>query len=108
MDWIVFATGGAQGPSQMPLLFIILATFAIFYFILIRPQQKKQKEMQKMVEAIKKGDRVMTNGGIFGTVHGVKDNIIVLRIADEVKIEVLKSAVATVVNQENQPQAAGK
>jgi len=108
MESIVFAANGG-GPSQMPLLFVILATFGIFYFILIRPQQKKQKELQKMVEALKKGDRVMTNGGIFGTVAGVKDNIVVLRIADEVKIEVLKSAVATVLNKDAQAGApAGK
>ena len=53
-----------------------------------------------MVEAIKKGDRVVTNGGMFGTVAGLKDNIVILKIADEVKIEVLKTAVASVVNKE--------
>lgn len=99
MNWTVFATGGggAPGVSQFPLLFVILATFAIFYFILIRPQQKKQKELQKMIAALKKGDRVMTTGGIFGTVAGFKDSILVLKIAEDVKIEVLKSAVASVV-----------
>ena len=104
MESIVFASGGGGSPSQMPLLFVILATFGIFYFILIRPQQKKQKALQKMVETLKKGDRVMTNGGIFGTVAGVKDNIVVLRIADEVKIEVLKTAVATVIDKDAQAQ----
>jgi preprotein translocase subunit YajC len=97
MDWILFATGGARGPSQMPLLFVILATFVIFYFILIRPQQKKQKELQKMIEALKKGDRVMTTGGIFGTVVGLKDNILVLKIDENTKVEMVKSAVASVV-----------
>lgn len=99
MDWIVFATGGAKSPgvSQFPLLFVIIATFAIFYFILIRPQQKKQKELQKTIEALKKGDRVMTNGGIFGTVAGFKDNVLLLKISEDVKIEVLKTAVASVV-----------
>ena len=58
MDWIVFATGGASAPSQMPLMFVILATFGIFYFILIRPQQKKQKAMKKMVEGGKTGVEV--------------------------------------------------
>ena len=97
MDWILFATGGARGPSQMPLLFVILATFVIFYFILIRPQQRKQKELQKMIEALKKGDRVMTTGGIFGTVVGLKDNILVLKIDENTKIEMVKSSVASVV-----------
>lgn len=100
MDWIVLATAGgtgAPGVSQFPLLFVILATFAIFYFILIRPQQRKQKELQKTIEALKKGDRVMTNGGIFGTVSGFKENILILKIAENVKIEVLKNAIASVV-----------
>jgi preprotein translocase subunit YajC len=101
MDWIVFGTGGGGGGGGgFGFIFVIIATFAIFYFILIRPQQKKQKNLQKMVEALKKGDRVMTNGGIFGTVAGLKDNIIILKIADDVKIEVLKTAVASVVNKE--------
>jgi preprotein translocase subunit YajC len=97
MNSIVFAAGGSGGPSQLPLLFVILATFAIFYFILIRPQQKKQKAVQKMIEALKKGDRVMTNGGIFGTVAGFKDNIVILKIDENTKIEVIKNAVASVV-----------
>ncbi len=100
MNWHAFAAGGAGTPgvSQLPFVFVIIATFAIFYFILIRPQQKKQKELHKMIEALKKGDRVMTNGGIFGTVAGLKDNIVILKVAEEVKIEVLKSAVASVVS----------
>ena len=104
MNSIFFANGGqaAPGVSQFPLLFVILATFAIFYFILIRPQQRKQKQLQKMIEALKKGDRVMTNGGIFGTVAGLKDNIVVLKIADDVKIEVLKTAVASVLDKQSE------
>ena len=99
MNTILFAAGGSGGgPSQLPLLFVILATFAIFYFILIRPQQRKQKEVQKMIEALKKGDRVMTTGGIFGTVVGLKDNIVVLKIDENTKIEIIKNAVASVVS----------
>ena len=98
MNSILFAAGGTGGgPSQLPLLFVILATFGIFYFILIRPQQRKQKELKKMIETLKKGDRVMTSGGIFGTVVGMKDNIVVLRIDENTKIEIIKSAVSTVV-----------
>ncbi len=94
---ILFAAEGARGPSQLPLVFVIIATFAIFYFILIRPQQKKQKELQKMIEGLKKGDRVMTSGGMFGTVVGFKDNILVLKIDENTKIEMVKSAVASVI-----------
>ena len=103
MSWITFAAGGGgQGVSQLPMLFIILATFAIFYFILIRPQQRKQKELQKTIAGLKKGDRIMTSGGIFGTVIGFKDNVLVLRVAKETEIEVLKSAVASVVTKKEE------
>ena len=99
MNWIVFATGGGGSPGGggFGFMFVIIATFDIFYFILIRPQQKKQKALQKTVEALKKGDRVMTSGGIFGTVSGFKDNVVILKIADDVKIELLKTAVTSVV-----------
>ena len=99
MSWLILATGGAapQGGPQFGFMFVILATFAIFYFILIRPQQRKQKQLQKTIEGLKKGDRVMTTGGIFGTISGIKDNIMVLKIADDVKVEVLKTAVASVI-----------
>jgi len=98
MNLILFAARGPAGPSQLPLLFVILATFAIFYFILIRPQQKKQKELQKMIEGLKKGDRVITTGGIFGKVVGTKENnILVVEIAENTKIEIIKSAVASVI-----------
>lgn len=100
MNWLTLATGGAtpRGGIGFEPLLLIFATFAIFYFILIRPQQKKQKQLQRTIEALRKGDRVMTTGGIFGTIAGIKDNILVLKIADDVKIEVLKSAVATLVS----------
>jgi preprotein translocase subunit YajC len=102
MNAIVLAQSGtgSYGVSQLPLLFVIVATFAIFYFILIRPQQKKQKDLQKMIDALRKGDRVMTTGGIFGSVVGMKENIIVLKIAEDVKIEILKNAVASVISKE--------
>lgn len=105
MNWIVLAQqGGARPPGMFDptLMLVIFGTFAIFYFVLIRPQQKKQKELQKTISGLGKGDRVMTNGGIFGTVVGIKDNILVLKIAENVKIEVLKTAVASVVGKEEQ------
>ncbi|OQX84481.1 MAG: preprotein translocase subunit YajC [Candidatus Latescibacteria bacterium 4484_7] len=78
------------------LIFIVLI-FAIFYFLMLRPQQKKQKEHLEMISSLRKGDKVVTNGGIYGTVSDVKDHMVVLKIADDVKIEVVKNAVAAVV-----------
>jgi preprotein translocase subunit YajC len=92
--------GGGQGQSggagAYSGLLMILVIFAIFYFLLVRPQMKKQKEHQAMVNSIKKGDKVVTTGGIHGTVVGLKDDIAIIKIAEEVKIEVSKSCVAVI------------
>ncbi len=77
----------------------ILLIFVIMYFLLIRPQQTQQKKMQAMLKALKKGDRVVTSGGILGTVVGVDDARVVLRVTDDVKLEFLKSAVVSVVTE---------
>lgn len=90
---------GAAGGSQQFLstLFVLGSFVLIFYFLLLRPQQKRQKEMQKMLAALKRGDRVMTTGGLYGTVWDVKDDLVVMKLAEEVKVEVAKSAVQAVV-----------
>ena len=90
-----YAAQSGTGPSGLSAFMPIIILFVIFYFILIRPQQKKQKELQRMIEALRKGDKVLTNGGIFGTVVGFKDNVLVLKIADEVKVEILKTAISS-------------
>lgn len=88
------AGAGAPNPivSLMPLIFM----FAIFYFLLIRPQQKKQKEHARMMSELKKNDDIVTTGGIHGTIVNVKDKTFTLRVDDNVKIEITKSAVASV------------
>jgi preprotein translocase subunit YajC len=75
----------------------------MFYFLLIRPQQKQQKQRAQLINSIKQNDRVVTLGGIYGTIKSVGDQSLVLEIADNVEIEVLKSAVAYTVN-ENQAE----
>jgi len=92
----------AAAPSQtdqMLHMFAILAiTIGIFYFMIIRPQQKKQKETDAMLQAISKGDRVLTSGGVFGTVVGKKsDEVYVLRVADDVKMEFSKQSIVRVL-----------
>ncbi|MGD8395025.1 MAG: preprotein translocase subunit YajC [Candidatus Eiseniibacteriota bacterium] len=96
---VAWAQGGGEAASQpstliqvvMPFVFI----FVIFYFLLIRPQVKKQKALSAMIANLKKGDRVVTNGGICGVVVGTKEDAIVLKVAENTKIEVVKSAVAS-------------
>lgn len=90
-------TGGQQGNPILQLVPLLLI-FVVFYFLLIRPQQKKQKDHQKMVESINRGDRVVTSSGIHGTIAGVKDSTFVITIADGVKIEIEKSHVVTRLN----------
>lgn len=75
----------------MPLILM----FVIFYFLLIRPQQKKEKDRQRMIRELKKGDRVVTNGGIIGTVVGVRDDVLVLKVGEgETKLEFVKNSVS--------------
>ena len=82
----------AQGITSM--LIPMAGIFIVFYFLLIRPQRKQQKKHQDMLAALKPGDKVITQGGIYGTVVGVDDQKVQLRVADQVKIEVAKHAVA--------------
>jgi preprotein translocase subunit YajC len=87
-----------SGPIAMLVQFgPILIIFAIMYLLLIRPQQQRQKQTDLMLKALKKGDRVVTSGGIMGTVIGVDDAKVVVRIADEVKVEFTKSAIVQVL-----------
>lgn len=77
----------------MSLLPPMIMMFLIFYFILIRPQQKKQQEQQKMVDSLKEGDNVITLSGIHGTIKKVKDDIVMLQIADNVRIKINRSSI---------------
>jgi len=79
--------------SIIPFAAIIL----IFYFLIIRPQNKKRKETEKMLSALKKGDRIVTIGGIHGTVQNVKDTTVIIKVDENVKMEFLRSAVSTVI-----------
>jgi preprotein translocase subunit YajC len=93
------AQDGASAPqgSAAFLQFLpFIAIIAIFYFLIIRPQNKKQKETQRMLEALKKGDRVITIGGIHGVIQSVKDHSIVLKVDDNVRLEFNRSAISSV------------
>jgi len=92
--WLQSSFGGlgSMGSLALPILF-----FVVLYFLMIAPNQKKQKKWQEMLGQLKSGDRVTTNGGLRGTVLTVKDDIVVLRIQpDGVKLEFVKSAIAAV------------
>jgi preprotein translocase subunit YajC len=86
--------GGIEGlaASLLPLVLI----FVVFYFLLIRPQQKKAKEHRQMLDNLKKGDKVVTAGGIYGVVDSVEAKTLVLKVAENVKVKVGKGYIATV------------
>ena len=87
---------GSLGSLALPILF-----FVVLYFLMIAPNQRKQKKWQEMLGQLKSGDRVTTNGGIRGTVLSVKDDVVVLRVQpDGVKLEFVKSAIAAVTTDE--------
>jgi preprotein translocase subunit YajC len=90
-------------------LFFIGGIFLIMYFLMIRPQQKQMKEQRALLSALKKGDDVVTQGGLFGKVHAVTDKVVTLEIANGVRVRVLKSSVQGKTNlSEEAPAAAGK
>lgn len=88
--------GGSSIPMLLPLLLI-----PVLYLVMIRPQQKRQKQWQQMLSSIKPGDRVTTAGGVRGTILSIKDDVVVIKVApDGIKMEVAKSAIASVTTQE--------
>ena len=101
---IVYAMGtGGEASGQgggFGALFPLIAMFAIFYFLLIRPQQKKQKEHRRLLTELKKGDRVVTTGGLHGRITGLTDTIVTLEISGKVRVKVGRSYVAGVVQAE--------
>lgn len=91
------AGGGSSLPMLLPLLLI-----PVLYLVMIRPQQKKQKQWQSMLSSIKPGDRVTTAGGIRGIIISIKDDVIIIKVApDGIKMEVAKTAIASVTTQES-------
>jgi len=97
VNWVLNmgAPQGEGGGSPYGMVIMLVLMFAVIYFLLIRPQQKRQKTQQKMIAELKRGDRVITSGGMVGTVFGFneKDNTVVLKFGEETKIEFLKSSV---------------
>jgi len=87
--------GGGIGSFFVPLIFI----FIIMYFVMIRPQKKRQEQQQKLIGSLKTGDRVVTNAGIYGLISNVKETTVLVKVADNVKIEIDKSAITNVLKE---------
>ena len=91
------SAGGLE--TILPQLLPFAAIILIFYLLIIRPQSKKRKETEKMLGALKKGDKVVTIGGLYGTIQSVKETTVILKADDNVKLEFLRSAISSVIQQ---------
>ena len=89
--------GGGGGMTSTLIMFGLI--FVIFYFMIVRPQQKRQKERQRMLDALKKGDKVLTAGGIHGTIMGIEEKTVLVQIADGIKVKVDRGSVSSVVKE---------
>lgn len=97
----MFAAPSAAGGSSLPMLLPLLL-IPVLYLVMIRPQQKRQKQWQQMLTSIKPGDRVTTAGGIRGVILSIKDDAIIIKVApDGIKMEVAKNSIASVTTQES-------
>jgi len=92
---------GAGGGSMVSTFVMFGAIFLIFYFMIIRPQQKRAKEREKLLSSIEKGDKVITSGGVHGTVAGVEEKTVLLQVTENVKLKVERSAIATILNKDS-------
>lgn len=97
--------GGGGSSALFTQLLFFAAIFAIFYFLLIRPQQTQKRQRATMLAALKKGDRVVTSGGLYGTITGLDEHKVTLRVADQVRLEFDRSAVARVVESQGDKNA---
>ncbi len=95
MDLMVLAQ--AQGGSMFNMVVPMILVFGILYFMMIRPQQRKEKERRAMIENLKSGTKVIFGGGFVGTVTNVKDSTFVIKVADNVKVEVLRGSVSRII-----------
>jgi preprotein translocase subunit YajC len=91
----IFQAGGLGAALGSPII-MMAVVMGIFYVMLILPQQRQRKKLAEMLSAIKAGDKVITNGGIYGTVNGIDGDTIILKIADQVKIRIARSAITQV------------
>ena len=110
MNLLVYAMGsgggggsGGQGGSFGALVPLVLM-FAIFYFLLIRPQQKKAKQQREMLSSIKKGDRVVSSGGLHGVVTGLTEDMVTMEIAPKVRVKVSRGSIAGLIPKQESPK----
>jgi len=102
--------GGSGGGQSNPTFMIgwLVLMVGIFYFLMIRPQQRQAKERRALLDAVKSGDRVIFSGGILGIVTNVKEKVLVVKIAENVKVEIVRGAVSQVLGKDEEPAGEEK
>lgn len=91
------AAGGPQGPQGIMAFAPIILMFGVIYFLMIRPQQKKAKEQQDMIKALKHGDEIVTSSGMLGKITGITEKVVTVELADNVRVKMLKNQVSQVL-----------
>jgi len=104
MNAIALLLQSAGGAAALAQFLPIIAIGLVFYFLVIAPASKQRKKTAEMLSALKKGDRVLTSGGIYGTIQGVEPDAVYLKIAENVKVKVARSAISGVVSGESESQ----
>ncbi len=100
--------GGDPQSGLFSTLLMFAMIIAIFYFLILRPQQKRQKERQKMMDTLKKGDKVVTSGGMYGTVAGLDEKTVLLQVAENIKIKFERGAVTAILKEGDTEQKESK
>jgi preprotein translocase subunit YajC len=95
------------GPGLMSNLILFGSIILIFYFMIIRPQQKRAKERQKLLESVKKGDKVITSSGIYGTIAGLDEKTVLVQIADNVKVKLDRGSIASIISESEPDKKIG-
>lgn len=101
MNFVAYAmggSGGAGGQGGFGAFVPLILMFAIFYFLLIRPQQKKAKQHRELLSALKKGDRVVSSGGLHGTITGLTDDLVTVEVAPKVRVKVSRGSISGVTS----------
>jgi preprotein translocase subunit YajC len=106
MQLLTIAQQQAAPPDLLSLFVPVLIIGVIFYLLIFMPMRKKQKKLEALIAALRNGDKIITNSGIYGVVAGVKDRTFILKIAEQVKIEVAKNAIAGLQSPEEPPQSS--
>ncbi len=107
IHFLAMAPSGQDGQSGMFTLIMFTLMILIFWFMIIRPQSKQRKEREKMLSAIKKGDKIVTAGGLHGTIAGTDEKTLLIQVADNVKLKFDRSAVAAIIREgESEPKPA--